>query len=106
MTPVSLSQTGAGASAVAALDNFLNPFIVGIGTTVTGSATYGIEYSFDDPMDADYVAASATWFVASGFSALTAGAGGALTIPCKAIRINIASGTGTVVAKIIQAGTR
>jgi hypothetical protein len=42
--------------------------------------------------------------VASGFSALTASTGGSFTVPCKAICINITSGTGAVTASVVQAG--
>lgn len=106
MTPISVSKTGTGRSAVIAVDNFLNPFNVGIGATLSGTATYNIEYSFDDPMDAGYVAANATWFVAPNFSGLTASTGGSFTVPCKAICINITADTGTVTAQIVQSGTR
>jgi len=71
---------------------------------LTGSATFNIEYSMDDPMAAGYSAASATWYIASGFSGVSASTGGALTVPCKAISINITANTGTVTATIIQAG--
>ena len=107
MTPISVSKTGTGRSAAIAVDNFLNPFNVGIGAAIpSGAATFNVEYSFDDPMDAGYTVAGATWYVASGFSGVTASTGGSLTVPCKAICINITSGTGTVTAQIVQAGTR
>lgn len=102
MTPQSLSKTGVGRSSVAAVDNFTNPFNVGLGATVTGTATFNIEYSFADPMDNGYNPATVAWFVAPGFSAATASTGGSLTIPCKAVCINITSGAGTVGLEIIQ----
>lgn len=104
MTPVTISQTGVGRSAVVAVDSFMDQFNIGIGATLTGSATYNIEYSMDDPMDYNYVASSAKWFVAPSFSALTATTGGQLQIPCKAICINVTANTGTVTAQIVQAG--
>lgn len=106
MTPISLSQTGVGRSAVVAVDNFLNPFNVGVFASLTGSATYSIEISPDDPMDAGYVAANATWFAAPSLSALTASAVNSITVPCKAVSINVTLNTGTVSVKLIQAGTR
>jgi hypothetical protein len=57
-------------------------------------------------MDAGYVASSATWSAAPNFSALSASASGAMTVPCKAVSINITANTGTVALKIIQAGLR
>lgn len=109
MTPMVTSKTGTGKSAVLALDNFLNPFNVGLGATLTGSATFTIEYSFDDPMDSGYVADNSSWFPVTGFSAISASTGGFLTVPCKAVRINVASvasGVGSITLQVIQSGTR
>jgi hypothetical protein len=79
--------------------------LVGVGAKVTsGTPTFNIEYSLDDPNAAGYTVAGATWYVATGFSALTASTGGAIIIPCRAICINITSGTGAVTASIVQAG--
>ena len=99
-----ITVTGVGRSNVCAVDDFQAPFNVGIGAKLTGSATFNIEYSFDDPMTAGYTAAGATWYIASGFSALTASTGGSFTVPCKAISINITANTGAVTATIVQAG--
>jgi hypothetical protein len=99
-----ITQTGTGRSGVCAVDDFQAPFNVGIGAALTGSATFNIEYSMDDPMAAGYVASSATWYIAPGFSGATASTGGSLTIPCKAISINITANTGTVTVTPIQAG--
>jgi hypothetical protein len=99
-----ITVTGVGRSNVCTVDDFQAPFNVGIGAKVTGSATFNIEYSFDDPMAAGYSASAATWYVATGFSALTASTGGSFTVPCKAISINITANAGTVTATIVQAG--
>ena len=105
MKLTTISQTGTGRSAVCAVDDFQTPFNIGIGAKlVSGSATFNIEYSMDDPMADGYTAAGATWYVASGFSGATASTGGSFTIPCKALSINITANTGTVTATIIQAG--
>lgn len=99
-----ITVTGVGRSNVCAVDDFQTPFNVGIGAKLTGTATFNIEYSFDDPMATGYSAAAATWYIASGFSALSASTGGSFTVPCKAISINITASTGTVTATIVQAG--
>ena len=99
-----ITVTGVGRSGVCAVDDFQAPFNVGIGAKLTGTATFNIEYSFDDPMTAGYTAAGATWYIAPNLGTLSASTGGALTIPCKAISINITASTGTVLATIIQAG--
>jgi hypothetical protein len=94
-----ISQSGVGRSAVCAIDDFQVPVNVGVGAKLaSGTATFNIEYTLDD------VDAITNWYVAPGFSAVSASTGGSITIPCKAICINITSGTGAVVAAIVQAG--
>jgi hypothetical protein len=102
MTPVTISKTGTGRSTVIASDSFQNPFNVGIVAVVTGTATFNIEISMDDP----FSAAPSVWAVDAGFSAKTASANGSITVPHHALSINITSGTGTVTAYIVQAGVR
>jgi len=95
-----ISKTGAGRSTIAAPDHFQAPFNVGIAAKVSGSATFNIEYSMDAPEDA----ATATWFIASGFSGVSANTAGSFTVPCRMISINVTSGAGTVTADLVQAG--
>lgn len=100
-----ITQSTAGRSRALAVDDFQSPFSLGIGAKVTsGTPTFNIEYSFDDPTAAGYTVAGATWYVATGFSGVSATTGGVLSTPCKAICINITGGSGTVVASVVQAG--
>lgn len=102
MTPVTISKTGTGRSAVIASDSFQNPFNVGLVIVVTGTATFNIEISMDDPS----VVTPSVWAVDAGFSAKTASTNGSITVPHHALSINITSGSGTVTAYIVQAGIR
>ena len=102
MTPVTISKTGTGRSAVIASDGFQNPFNVGIVAVVSGTATFNIEISMDDPS----VATPSVWAVDAGFSAKTASTNGSITVPHHALSINVTSGSGTVTAYIVQAGIR
>jgi hypothetical protein len=102
MTPVTISKTNTGRSTIIASDSFQTPFNVGLIVTVTGTATYNIEISMDDPM----LATPTVWAAPTGFSGLTASANGSITVPHHALSINITSGTGTVTAYIVQAGVR
>ena len=104
MKLATITVTGVGRSNVCAVDDFQTPFNIGIGAKLTGSATFNIEYSFDDPMADGYTAAGATWYIAPSLGTLSATTGGSFTIPCKALSINITANTGTVTATIIQAG--
>lgn len=107
MISPNVSQSGTGRSGVIAVDPMTNPFNVGLAATIpTGSATFNIEYSFDDPAAPGYVSSSASWFIASGFSGATAATAGSLTVPCRAVSINVTSGTGTIKLTVLQAGLR
>lgn len=107
MQSVTVTQVAAGSSAVEAVSYFTNPFNIGLGAVLTGTATFTVEYSMQDPMDAGYVAANATWFPVTGLSAVSATTAAALTVPCRAIRVTLAVGsTGTVVLYVQQAGAR
>ena len=102
--PIFSSVTGVGTSTPIAVDDMQAPFNIGISAAQTGTTTFNIEYSMQDPMAAGYTAGGATWFSMTGFAAITASAGGAFTTPCKAIRINLTAGTGTVTLTMVQAG--
>lgn len=103
MTPITISKTGTGRSAVAVPDSFQNPFNVGMQVTVTGTATFNIELTMDDPM---VDPTNAVWSVANGFSALSASTTASMTIPNHGVSINITAGTGTVTINMVQAGMR
>jgi hypothetical protein len=102
MTPVTISKTGTGRSAVIASDSFQNPFNVGIVAVVSGTATFNIEISMDDPS----VVTPSVWAIDAGFSAKTASTNGSITVPHHALSINVTSGDGTVTAYVVQAGIR
>ena len=106
MQTITLTQTGTGTSGVRALSYFTNPFNIGLGTKVTGSATYTVEVCFDDPMDPTFDANTATWYGVTGLTGVTANVLTALTIPCKGVRVNVSTGSGSVTLYIEQAGTR
>jgi hypothetical protein len=106
MQSITTSVTGVGSSGVESVSYFTNPFNVGLAAVLTGAATFTVQYSMDDPMDAGYVAANANWFPVTGLSAVSASTAAALTVPCRAVRVTISSGTGTVTLYVQQAGTR
>lgn len=106
MPAVSWTVTGIGTSPIYACDHFQAPFNVGIGCTITGTATYSVQFTFDDIMADDFVAGSATWFTASDFSAVTATKAASFTIPCRGLRLNVSASTGSVKFQVQQAGER
>lgn len=101
-----ISQTDSGRSDIIVVDDFQTPFNLGIAAKITdGSPTYSIEFSLDDPYAAGYDKDNALWFPVADLSSESDDAAAALTIPCRAISIYLGEGvTGTVEAKVVQAG--
>ena len=107
MQSITVTRVAAGSSTVRAVSFFTNPFNIGLAAVLTGTATFTVEYSMEDPTNEGYVAASATWFPVTGLSAVSATTSVGFTIPCRAIRVTLAeASTGSVTLYIQQAGTR
>lgn len=104
MAANTISKTGVGSSTIYSADFFQTPFNIGLQAVLTGTATYTVEYTLDDISDPAFNAATAAWTGVTGMSALTASGSVAFAIPCRGIRLTIASGTGGVVVTICQAG--
>ena len=103
---VSYTVTGAGTSAVIGLDNLANPFNVGIGVDISATATYTVEFTFDDVSADGFSAGSATWFTDTGFGSASADKAISFTIPCRGVRLNVSASTGTATIYVQQAGRR
>jgi len=100
-----ISKTGTGSSSIYAVDYFRCPVNVGIQAVLSGTATYTVEYTLDDITSDSFSASTATWTGATAdLTGASASNNGLLTVPCRGIRLTIASGTGSVVATICQAG--
>ena len=104
MRPVTLSTSGVSVSLPAVMDYLVTPFNVGMGIAVTGTVTYTVQHTFDDPFAATFTPASATWFTNASFTSTTANQDGNYAFPVRAIRINQSAGTGSIIATLIQAG--
>ena len=104
MRPVVVTVTNTGVSAPIPLDNYISPFNVGMGAVVvSGSPTYTVQHSFDNPLADGYSAASATWFNHPDLSSETTNQDGNYAFPVAAVRMNV-TGTGVVKFTVIQAG--
>lgn len=101
MRPIVIAVTGTGTSPTAVLDHYQSPFNVGLGAVVSGTVNYTIQHTFDDIFDA---AVTPTWFNHPTLVGQVASADGNYAFPVRALRINIASGAGSVTLTAIQAG--
>lgn len=104
MLSKTLTQTGTGACIPWIPDIWANPQSIGVNILLTGAATYSLQGAYDDfsPLW-DLVANPPNWVSIPNFGSVSSGTNGTITGgPYTLIRINVASGTGTVIAKLVQ----
>lgn len=105
MRPVTLTQVGPGVSPVCPPDIYITPFEVTLQTQVTGTVAYSVEYTNDDIWSPTFNPATAQWTAVTAMPVgSTTSLQATLISPVRGIRINQASGAGTTVLKIVQAG--
>ena len=94
-----VSKTGAGNSSALVMNTNISPFNVGFGVVVSGSVTYTVQHTFDDPG-----VGFTTWFNHPSIATLSANADGNYAFPVTGIRVSVASGGGTATLSVVQAG--
>ena len=101
-----LSDASAGTktSNVYPPDNYVSPFNVAVSVVVTGTATYTVQYTFDDVFASNYSAASGNWTHHPSQTAQTATKDSNVAYPVSGLRIRQTAGTGSVRCTFIQAG--
>ena len=104
MRPIVLSQTGAGATRVAPMDNYISPFNVALGVLVSGTVNYTVQYTFDNVFASGYSPASGNWVDHPSLTAQTTTKDSNIAYPVTGVRLNVNSGTGSATLTIIQAG--
>lgn len=102
MRPQSISQTGTGNSAWVPVDWRSNPMNLSFGAVVSGTVNYTIQHTFDNVFDSTVTPTAFNHeFVASA----TTSEDGNYAFPVRAIRISVASGSGTVTLTLLQPGS-
>jgi len=107
MRPIRVTVGAQAASAPVPLNNYSDPFNVGIGVALSSGAslTFTVEHTFDDVFAAGFNPATATWFANTGLTAKTASTDGNYAFPVTAVRLNVTTwASGTANMTIIQAG--
>ena len=94
------TKTDTGSSNILPMDTYISPFNVGFGVVLTGSATYTVQHTFDNPWTTD----SPTWFNHPTILNQTANADGNYAFPVAAIKIAVTANSGTATLTVIQAG--
>jgi len=94
-----VSQTGVGSSDALVMNTNISPFNVGFGVVVTGTVTYSVQHTFDDP-----ATGFTTWFSHPTVAAETANADGNYAFPVTGVKVLVTAGDGTATMNLIQAG--
>ena len=94
-----VSVTGVGNSTPVVVDTRVSPVAIGLGAQLTGTATFSVEYCFDDPGTG-----FTNWYTSATLAAKTASAFDSCLFPVTGVRVAITAGTGTVALTVVQAG--
>jgi len=98
---VEIGTSAVGASRMRVMNLYQEPFNVSLGTTVSGTVNYTIQYSLDDPFgDRNAM----TWFAVTALTGKTDAQISNFSYPVTAVRTLINSGTGTVRLRVLQGG--
>jgi hypothetical protein len=107
MRPVRVTVNTVAASDPIVMDVNEAPFAASVSVKVTGTITYSVQHTFDDPFASGGLA-SAVWFdIAAGaaMTAATTNKDSNYAFPVTAIRLNVTAVTGgSATMTVIQAG--
>lgn len=96
---VTADDSNSGVSPVVVIDQYIGPTNIGLGAVVTGTVTYTVQHTFDDPYGT-----ITTWFDHPTLAAQTANKDSNYAAPPRAIRVIRTAGTGSVRLAVVQAG--
>ena len=94
-----VSKTGTGSSSALVMNTNISPFNVGFGVVVTGTVTYTIQHTFDDP-----AVGFTTWFSHPTVVDETTNQDGNYAFPVTGVKVLVTAGTGAAALNLIQAG--
>ncbi len=94
------TKTGTGSSNVLPMDLYISPFNVGFGVVATGTVTYTVQHTFDNPQ----TVASPVWFSHPTIAVKSDNQDGNYAFPVAAIKVLVTAGAGTATMTLIQAG--
>jgi len=94
-----VSQTGVGSSPALVMNTNISPFNVGFGVIATGTVTYTIQHTFDDP-----AVGFSVWYPHPTIAAKTDNQDGNYAFPVTGVKVLVTSGDGTATMNLLQAG--
>jgi hypothetical protein len=104
MRAVTVTTLGTATSNVYVPDTYISPFNIGFGVVVTGTVTYTVQHTFDDPLASTFSPSTATWFSHEDLANATTSQDGNYAFPVRAIRVNQTAGSGSTATVFVQAG--
>lgn len=107
MRPIQVTVGSATASNVIPLDQYISPFNIGLGVTLSAGAvlTYTVQHTFDDVWSPSFDPGTATWFSHATMVNKQTSFDGNYAYPVTGIRLNVTSWTsGTATLTAVQAG--
>lgn len=99
MRAQTVSQTGVGSSSALVMNTNVSPFNVGFGVNVTGTVTYTVQHTFDDPG-----VGFNTWYAHPTIANKTDNQDGNYAFPVTGIKLVVSAGSGTATLNLVQAG--
>ena len=100
MRAQSVTLSSATTSNAIPMDYAIAPFSVSLAGVVTGTATWKVQYTYDDVFNPNV---TPNWFDHATLTGKTANADGTITNPVKAVRLNVTAYTnGTITLTILQ----
>lgn len=104
MRPIYLTLTAPGETAPIPLDLHAKPFNVSVFIIITGTANATLQYTGDNVQELGYDPDNGNWFDHADLDGVTATAVGTIIAPVRAVRMSVASVTGSVQLQVLQAG--
>ena len=94
-----VSKTGTGSSSALVMNTNCTPFNVGFGVVVSGTVTYSVQHTFDDP-----AVGFTTWFSHPTIAGKSDNQDGNYAFPVTGIKLLVTAGGGTATMNLAQAG--
>ena len=94
-----IAKTGTGSSSSLVMNTNISPFNVGFGVAVSGTVTYTVQHTFDDP-----AIGFTTWYSHPTVAAKSDNQDGNYAFPVTGIKLLVTAGDGTATMNLLQAG--
>lgn len=104
-TFTSTEEGGFGVTSPIPMDQYISPFNVGFGVHPSGTATYTVQHTFEDPFASNFDPSTAVWFNHPDVASESGNNDGNYAFPVRAIRLNVALSDNTPITFwVAQAG--